>query len=46
MKDVISYMLQSTQDSDANVALEACEFWAAIAPARASRDILQQFLVT
>ncbi|KAL2313475.1 Importin subunit beta-2 [Schizosaccharomyces pombe] len=28
---IVEYMLYSTQDSDQNVALEACEFWLAIA---------------
>ena len=30
MPNVITYMLQSTQDADETVALEACEFWSAI----------------
>jgi len=31
INDLINYMLQSTQDSDRDIALEACEFWITIA---------------
>eukprot|EP00894_Picocystis_sp_ML_P002074 jgi/Pico_ML_1/52591/g3274.t1 len=33
MKDVIEYMLGSTQESDASIALESCEFWSAFCEA-------------
>ena len=33
MKDVIEYMLGSTQESDAGIALESCEFWSAFCEA-------------
>ena len=29
MRDVITYMLERTNDGDADVALESCEFWGA-----------------
>ena len=31
MNDLVRYMLKQTQDEDEKVALEACEFWMALA---------------
>ena len=31
MNDLVRYMLKQTQDQDEKVALEACEFWMALA---------------
>ena len=31
MNDLVLYMLKQTQDEDEKVALEACEFWMALA---------------
>lgn len=44
MQDIIRYMLQSTQDSDENVALESCEFWTAFVEAQIEPDVLRPFL--
>jgi len=42
--DVIKYMLHSTGDPDENVALEACEFWSALAELPVCKDVLPGFL--
>ncbi|NXM24391.1 TNPO2 protein, partial [Oxyruncus cristatus] len=39
------YMLQRTQDSDENVALEACEFWLTLAEQPICKDVLTAHLV-
>lgn len=44
INDVIKYMLHSTSDPDENVALEACEFWSALAELPMCKDILPPFL--
>lgn len=44
MQDIIKYMLQSTQDSDENVALESCEFWTAFVEAQIAPEVLRPFL--
>ncbi|KFO54081.1 Transportin-2, partial [Corvus brachyrhynchos] len=45
MYSIIQYMLQRTQDSDENVALEACEFWLPRAPQPICKDVLTAHLV-
>ncbi|KAL1924807.1 uncharacterized protein VTP21DRAFT_4461 [Calcarisporiella thermophila] len=42
--NVVEYMLFSTQDADEQVALEACEFWLAIAEQEEMREQLRPFL--
>ena len=44
INDVIKYMLHSTSDPDENVALEACEFWSALAELPVCKDVLPGFL--
>ena len=44
IKDVVRYMLISTEDSDDQVALEACEFWLAIAEQPSMRNDVEPFL--
>ena len=44
MKQIIEYMLLTSQDSDETVALEACEFWLMIADQMICRDVLQPHL--
>ncbi|XP_041270892.1 transportin-2, partial [Onychostruthus taczanowskii] len=45
MYSIIQYMLQRTQDSDENVALEACEFWLTLAEQPICKDVLTAHLV-
>uniref|UniRef100_A0A8C3QE68 Uncharacterized protein n=1 Tax=Geospiza parvula TaxID=87175 RepID=A0A8C3QE68_GEOPR len=45
MYSIIQYMLQRTQDSDENVALEACEFWLTLAEQPICKDVLTTHLV-
>jgi transportin-1 len=44
IKDVVRYMLISTEDSDEMVALEACEFWLAVAEQPSMRADVEPFL--
>lgn len=44
MRQVIQYMLQTTQDPNEHVALEACEFWSSIAETNDCKAILAEFL--
>lgn len=44
MRSVIEYMLAASQDADAEVALEACEFWSAFCEAHLPMDQLREFL--
>src|SRR5579859_711016 len=44
IKDVVRYMLISTEDSDEMVALEACEFWLAVAEQPSMRADVETFL--
>src|SRR5271154_4136234 len=44
IKDVVRYMLISTEDSDEMVALEACEFWLAVAEQPSMRGDVEPFL--
>ncbi len=44
IKDVVQYMLISTEDSDEMVALEACEFWLAVAEQPSMRSDVEPFL--
>uniref|UniRef100_A0A8C3P4G3 Transportin-1 n=1 Tax=Cyanoderma ruficeps TaxID=181631 RepID=A0A8C3P4G3_9PASS len=44
MYSIIQYMLQRTQDSDENVALEACEFWLTLAEQPICKDVLTAHL--
>ncbi|KAJ9189516.1 hypothetical protein P3X46_000799 [Hevea brasiliensis] len=44
LKDVIEYILQVNNDSDDEVALEACEFWSAYCDAQLSPENLREFL--
>ncbi|KAH3763667.1 importin beta-2 [Pelomyxa schiedti] len=46
MADIVRYMLYSTQDANLSVAVEACEFWQAIASSRMCIDSLKEFLPT
>lgn len=41
----LQYMLQRTQDSDENVALEACEFWLTLAEQPICKEVLTSHLV-
>ncbi|MGH0176976.1 UNVERIFIED_CONTAM: hypothetical protein FKN15_074007 [Acipenser sinensis] len=45
MHSIIQYMLQRTQDSDENVALEACEFWLTLAEQPICKEVLSGHLV-
>ncbi|KAF5449020.1 hypothetical protein F2P56_029509 [Juglans regia] len=42
--NVIEYMLQVNKDNDAEVALEACEFWSAYCDAQLPPEKLREFL--
>jgi transportin-1 len=44
IKDVVRYMLISTEDTDEMVALEACEFWLAVAEQPSMRADVEPFL--
>ena len=44
IKDVVRYMLISTEDEDELVALEACEFWLAVAEQPSMRADVEPFL--
>ena len=44
IKDVVRYMLISTEDEDDMVALEACEFWLAVAEQPSMRGDVEPFL--
>ena len=44
MNDLVRYMLKQTQDADEKVALEACEFWMALAEQCDCVRILRPFL--
>lgn len=44
IKDVVRYMLISTEDADEMVALEACEFWLAVAEQPSMRADVEPFL--
>src|SRR5579871_5169375 len=44
IKDVVRYMLISTEDEDEMVALEACEFWLAVAEQPSMRADVEPFL--
>ncbi|XP_023245329.1 transportin-1 [Copidosoma floridanum] len=44
MPVIIEYMLMRTQDTDETVALDACEFWLALAEQRCCRDVLVSHL--
>jgi len=44
MNDLVRYMLKQTQDQDEKVALEACEFWMALAEQQDCVRILGPFL--
>ncbi len=41
----LQYMLQRTQDTDENVALEACEFWLTLAEQPVCKEALSGHLV-
>ena len=41
---VLQYMLIRTQDSDENVALEACEFWLTLAEQQICKECLTPYL--
>lgn len=43
-KDIITYMIHQTQSTEEDLALEACEFWAAIAEMEAAAPDLQPFI--
>ncbi|XP_009459995.1 PREDICTED: transportin-2-like [Nipponia nippon] len=45
MHSIIQYMLQRTQDSDENVALEACEFWLTLAEQPICKEVLTSHLM-
>lgn len=44
MPSIINYMLMSTQDTDDNVALEACEFWLVLVDEPGVKEVLRPFL--
>lgn len=44
MQQIIEYMLLRTQDSNENVALEACEFWLSLAEQPICREVLNLYL--
>lgn len=44
IENVVRYMLHSTNDTDENVALEACEFWSALAELPVCKSVLAPFL--
>ena len=41
MREVITYMIDRTNDGDEDVALESCEFWAAFCEADLERDTVE-----
>ncbi|OAY80367.1 Transportin-1, partial [Ananas comosus] len=44
LRNVIEFILQANEDTDEEVALEACEFWSAYCDANLPSDGLQEFL--
>ncbi|XAR72677.1 hypothetical protein NMG60_11019397 [Bertholletia excelsa] len=44
LRNVIEYMLQVNKDSDAEVSLEACEFWSTYCEAQLPPENLREFL--
>ncbi|GAM23333.1 hypothetical protein SAMD00019534_065080 [Acytostelium subglobosum LB1] len=44
IKQIIQYMLHASKDSNEDVALEACEFWSAIADSPHCEELLKEFL--
>eukprot|EP00906_Rhabdomonas_costata_P036247 RCo050889 len=44
IQDIIRYILAQTQDSDESLALDACEFWSAIAEIEVAKQDLQPFI--
>ncbi|EFA85888.1 transportin [Heterostelium album PN500] len=46
IKQVIMYMLHASRDQNEDVALEACEFWTAIAETPNCKSLLREFLPT
>ena len=44
MNNIISYMLERTQDPDEGVSLEACEFWLSLADEPVCKEALQPHL--
>ncbi len=44
IRNVVQFMLHSMQDPDEGVALEACEFWSAIADTNLCIEVLTEFL--
>jgi transportin-1 len=44
MPQLIEYMLQCTQDSDKEIALESCEFWTAFGESQIDPAVLRPFL--
>ncbi|XP_057298816.1 transportin-1-like [Hydractinia symbiolongicarpus] len=44
INNLVEYMLVRTQDNEDSVALEACEFWLALAEQPICKQVLQQFL--
>lgn len=46
IRNIVQYMLHATNDSDPDVALEACEFWSAIAETKVCKDSLREVLNT
>ncbi|MCO5611248.1 hypothetical protein L7F22_065500 [Adiantum nelumboides] len=44
LRNIIEYMLQANQDEDAEVALEACEFWSTYCEVHLSPDLIRDYL--
>jgi transportin-1 len=44
MKSIMQFMLIASQDADAAVCLEACEFWSAIGESKMCREPLGEIL--
>jgi transportin-1 len=44
IRNVVQYMLFATQDSNEEVALEACEFWSAVAETQLAKQLLGDIL--
>lgn len=44
LPNVVQYMLHATMDKDESVAIEACEFWTAIAETKVCKQVLAPVL--
>jgi hypothetical protein len=44
LKNIVQFMMHASQDQSEMVALEACEFWSALAETKVCKDVLREFI--